>query len=79
VYRSVLTEVEGEDVLVITHSDNGLEYKDSRSCYHRILCSEVGVLPQNTVILLVTAYNVWQFDGFAFGIVVPRIKIFDST
>lgn len=79
VYRSILTEVESEDVLVITHGDDGLEHKDTRSCYHSILCSKVGVLPQDAVVLFVAAYNVWQFDRLAVGIVVPCIEVFDSA
>ena len=77
--RSILAEVEGEDILIVTHSDDGLEHKDTRSCYHRIMCSEVGVLPQDTIVLLVAAYDVRQFDGLAFGIVVPCIEVFDGA
>lgn len=79
VYRSILTEVDSEDVLVIAHSDDSLEHKDTRSCYHGILCSEVGVFPQDAVVLFVAANNVWQFDRLAFGVVVPCIEVFDSA
>jgi hypothetical protein len=79
VYRSILTEVESEDVLVITHGDDGLEYKNTRSCYYGVLCSKVGVLPQDAVVLFVAADNVWQFDRLAFGVVVPCIEVFDSA
>jgi hypothetical protein len=79
VYRSILAEVESEDVLVITHGDNGLENKDTRSCYHSILCSEVCVLPQDAIVLFVAADNVWQFDRLTFGVVVPSIEVFDGA
>jgi len=79
VYGSILTEMESEDVLVIAHGDDGLEYKDTRSRYHGILCSEVCMLPQDAVVLFVAANNVWQFDRLAFGIVVPCIEIFDGA
>ena len=79
VYGSILTEVESENVLVIAHSDNSLEHKDTRSCHYGILCSKVGVFPQDAVVLFVAAYNVRQFDRLAFGVVVPCIEVFDSA
>ena len=71
--------MEGEDILVIAHRDDGLEYKNTRSCYHGMLCSKVGVFPQDAVVLFVAAYHVWQFDRLAFGVVVPCIEVFDSA
>jgi hypothetical protein len=37
------------------------------------------MLPQNAVILLVAAYNIWQLDRLPFGIVVPCIEVFDGA
>lgn len=55
----VLAEVEGEDVLVVGNGDDGLENQDSGASYDGILRSEVGVFPQDAVVLLVAAHDVW--------------------
>jgi hypothetical protein len=76
---SILAEMKSENVLVVAHCDDGLEHKDSRSSYYGILCSEVSMLPQDAVILLVTAYNVGKLDGLAFGIVVPGVEVLNGA
>ena len=73
--RGVLGEVEGEDVLVIGDCDDGLQDENAGSCHDGVLRAEVGVLPEDAVVLFVAADYVGQFDRGAFGVVVPGVKV----
>ena len=77
--RYILTEVEGEDVLVVADRDDCLQDKDSRSCYHCMSSAEVGVLPEDSIVLFVAADNVGQLHWLAGTCVVPSVKVLDST
>ena len=77
--RCILAEVEGEDVLIVADRDNCLQDKDSRSCYHCVSSAEVGVLPEDSIVLFVAADNIRQLHWLTGTCVVPCVKVFDST
>ena len=77
--RGVLGEVEGEDVLVVGDSDDGLQDEDAGASYDGILRAEVGVFPEDAVVLFVAADYVWEFDGRAIGVIVPCVEVFDGA
>jgi hypothetical protein len=71
--------MEGEDVLVVGDCDDGLQNEDAGSGYDGVLRAEIGVLPEDAVVLLVAADYIGEFDGRAFGVVVPGVEVFDGA
>lgn len=57
-----LIELESKHVIVVVDSDDGLEDKDSASCDNSSIGAEIGVLPENAIILFVTADDIWHLD-----------------
>ncbi|CAI4212140.1 unnamed protein product, partial [Parascedosporium putredinis] len=59
----VLAKVEGEHVLVVADGDDGLQDEQPRARHHGVAGAEVGVLPQDAVVLLVAAHDVGELEG----------------
>lgn len=52
-----LREVECDDIFVFRHSDDSLQDEDPRFGDDSILCPTIGMLPENTVVDFVAAYQ----------------------
>lgn len=76
---SILTEVPGEDVLVVADSDDCLQHKDSRTSNDRVLGAEIGVFPQDSIVLLMTAHDIRQLQWLTRGGVVVSIEVLDGS
>jgi hypothetical protein len=74
-----LGEVEGEDVLVVGDGDDGLQDEDAGAGYDGVLRAEVGVLPEDAVVLFVATDYVGEFEWGAFGVVVPGVEVLDGA
>lgn len=77
--RGVLGKVEGKDVFVVANRDDGLEYEDTGSGNHRVSGTEVGVFPEDTVVLLMAADNVGELQRLSGLGIVPRIEVFNRS
>ena len=75
----ILAEVPGEDVLVVAYRDDGLQDEDARPCDDGVLRAEVGVFPEDAVVLLVAADYVGHFERLAGWRVVVGVEVFDCS
>lgn len=74
-----LVEVKGEDVLIVVDGDDGLEDQNPGPSDDGIVGAEVGVLPEDTIVLLMAAHGVGQLERVAGKGVVPCVEILDGT
>jgi len=74
-----LVELVGEDVFVVGQSDDELDDQDTAASYDCAASAPVGVLPANTLILLMQADNVGV--DLALTIIVDNdsVEVFDDT
>lgn len=74
-----MSEVEREDVLIVADSDDCLQDENARACDDSVLCAEIGVLPQNAIVLFVAADHVWHLDRVTRRIIVICIEVLDGA
>jgi hypothetical protein len=67
--------MEGEDVLVVGDCYDGLQNEDAGSGYDGVLRAEVGMLPQDAVVLFVAADYIGEFYWRALRVVVPCVEV----
>lgn len=77
--RCVLSKVEGKNVFVVANRDDGLEHEDSASGNHRVSSPEVGMFPEDTVVLLMAADDVGELQWLSGLGIVPRIEVFNRS
>lgn len=77
--RCILTEMERENVLVVADSNDGLQDENTRACNDSVLRAEVGMLPQNAIVLFVAAHHIRHLDWVTRGIVVICVEVFDGA
>lgn len=74
-----LVEDEGEDVLVVGDGDDGLDYKLAIANDSGAAGAIVGVLPPDTVVLLMNADDVVHREGLAGGVVKNCADVVDGA
>jgi hypothetical protein len=70
--------MESEYILIIADCDDSLQHENPGPSNRYILRAVVGVLPKDSIILLMAADYIRKFEWFASGGVVPAIKVFDQ-
>jgi hypothetical protein len=73
--RPGLVKVPGKDVVVVADGDYGLEDEKSLASDGRATGRGVGVLPQNTVVLFVTADDVFDDSALARRVDLGTVKV----
>ena len=68
-------ELEGEDVFVVSNGDDGLEDKNSGSCYSSIAGVVVGMFPEDSVVDFVAADYAWELELVSRAGVMPTVEI----
>ena len=70
-----MVELEGKDVFVVSNSDDGLEDRNTGSCYSSVAGTVVGMFPEDTVIDFVAADYVWELEWVSRAGVMPTVEI----
>ncbi|KAH3664145.1 hypothetical protein OGAPHI_004859 [Ogataea philodendri] len=76
---SSLVENDVHHVLVVSNGSNGLNNKLSSSGDDRDSSSVVGVLVQQSTVLLVQTHSVWNQDGLTSSVNSSAVHVFDDT
>lgn len=68
-----------EDVFIVVQSSDELDDELSVARYHSSVGSEVGVLPEDAIVLFVQTHRRGQLRGFTVRFCKKRIKIVDGS
>ena len=72
-----LVEDEGEDVFVIGDCDDGLDHELAVAGHGSSACAVVGVLPADSIVLLVNANDVVHWHGVTIGVAEDGVEVVD--